>query len=364
MKKITAIVAIVAMSLTMSATTPMWLRQVKISPNGKEIAFSYKGDIWKVAATGGTAVRLTSQDSYESYPIWSPDGTKIAFASDRKGNFDIYVMPAQGGSAKRLTTNSAGEVPAGFSADGKYVYFGAVIQDPAESALFPTGALGELYKVGVDGGRTVQVLATPAENICFSRDGKTMLYHDCKGFEDQWRKHHTSSVTRDIWRYDVATGKHTNLTNRGGEDRNPVLAADGKTVYFLSERNGGSFNDSFDINNPAKVQAVTNHTTHPVRFLSMADNGTLCYTYDGEIWVKPSGAEPRKVGVDIVLDEDNMIDNMRVNAGRDDRTYIYFSSRRRSVARRQAVGIYLARRSVCIVGRIRHHQTDYSHCCS
>ncbi|MBS7375181.1 MAG: PD40 domain-containing protein, partial [Muribaculaceae bacterium] len=162
MKKITAIVALAAMSLTVSATTPLWLRQAKISPNGKEIAFSYKGDIWKVAATGGTAVRLTSQDSYESYPQWSPDGTQIAFASDRKGNFDVYVMPSQGGSAKRLTTNSAGEVPAGFSADGKYVYFGAVIQDPAESALFPTSALGELYKVSVEGGRTVQVLATPA----------------------------------------------------------------------------------------------------------------------------------------------------------------------------------------------------------
>ena len=311
MKKITAIVALAAMSLTVSATTPLWLRQAKISPNGKEIAFSYKGDIWKVAATGGTAVRLTSQDSYESYPQWSPDGTQIAFASDRKGNFDVYVMPSQGGSAKRLTTNSAGEVPAGFSADGKYVYFGAVIQDPAESALFPTSALGELYKVSVEGGRTVQVLATPAENISFSRDGNTMLYHDCKGFEDQWRKHHTSSVTRDIWRYDVATGKHTNLTKRGGEDHNPVLAADGKTVYFLSERGGGSFNVySFDINNPAKVQAVTNHTTHPVRFLSMADNGTLCYTYDGEIYTKQGSAAPQKVNIDLVLDEEDVIERL------------------------------------------------------
>ena len=177
--------------------------------------------------------------------------------------------------------------------------------------MFPTSALGELYKVSVEGGRTVQVLATPAENISFSRDGNTMLYHDCKGFEDQWRKHHTSSVTRDIWRYDVATGKHTNLTKRGGEDRNPVLAADGKTVYFLSERGGGSFNVySFDINNPAKVQAVTNHTTHPVRFLSMADNGTLCYTYDGEIYTKQGSAAPQKVNIDLVLDEEDVIERL------------------------------------------------------
>lgn len=316
-KRITLIVALALATLTGAAVTPLWLRSAKISPDGKQIAFSYKGDIWKVSSAGGTAVRLTTQPSYESNPIWSPDGKQIAFSSDRHGNFDVFVMPSTGGAAVRLTTNSAKEQPMAFSPDGAWVYFQAGIQDPAQSALFPSGALREVYKVPATGGRTQQVLATPAEDICFTADGSKMLYHDCKGVEDALRKHHTSSITRDVWIYDAATGKHANLTNRGGEDRNPVLAADGKTVYFLSERNGGSFNVyRFSLDAPSQVSAVTNHATHPVRSLSMAANGMLCYTYDGEIWVKPSGAEPHKVAVDIVLDEDNMIDNVRVNAGR------------------------------------------------
>ena len=67
-------------------------------------------------------------------------------------------------------------------------------------------------------------------------------YQDRKGGENEWRKHHTSSITRDLWVYDTTSGQHTNLTHRGGEDRNPVLSPDGKTLYFLSERSGGSFN--------------------------------------------------------------------------------------------------------------------------
>ena len=130
----------------------------------------------------------------------------------------------------------------------------------------------------------VQVLATPAEWVCFDKSGKNFLYQDRKGFEDEWRKHHTSSITRDIWLYDVSTGKHANLTNREGEDRNPVYAPDGNSVYFLSERNGGSFNVyNFTLNTPQEVKAITTFRTHPVRFLSISDKGTICYTYDGEL---------------------------------------------------------------------------------
>ncbi len=77
------------------------------------------------------------------------------------------------------------------------------------------------------------MLGTPAEAVCYATSGEFFLYQDRKGFEDEWRKHHTSSITRDIWLYNPQTGKHTNLTNRGGEDRNPVYAPDGNTVYFF-----------------------------------------------------------------------------------------------------------------------------------
>lgn len=316
MKKTVLSLVLASAFATAGAVTPLWLRDVKISPNGEEIVFCYKGDIYKVSATGGAAVQLTTQSAYDKAPVWSPDGSKIAFASDRNGNFDVFVMSANGGVAKRLTTNSVSEVPTTFTPDGKQVLFNAAIQDPAESAMFPTNAMDELYAVNVEGGSTSQVLATPAEMVNYDKAGKFFLYQDNKGFEDEWRKHHTSSITRDIWKYDVATGKHTNLTDRAGEDRNPVIAADGKTVYFLSERKGGSFNVySFSMENPAEVKAVTAFKTHPVRFLSASKDNTLCFAYDGEIYTQSVGKAPKKVKIDVVRDDENKPMIMRNSSG-------------------------------------------------
>jgi len=174
----------------------------------------------------------------------------------------------------------------------------------------------ELYRVPVEGGNTEQVLGTPAEWVCFDKAGSNFLYQDRKGFEDEWRKHHTSSIARDIWLYDTQTGEHTNLTNRNGEDRNPVYAPDGKSVYFLSERNGGSFNVySFPLNAPQQVKPVTTFRTHPVRFLSVSDKGTLCYAYDGELYTQLPNSRPQKVKVELVRDDDKDIASFRFSQG-------------------------------------------------
>ncbi len=299
------------------AVSPLWLRDVQVSPDGSQILFCYKGDLYKVSAQGGTAVQLTTQDSYECSPVWSADGRMIAFASDRHGNLDIFVMPAEGGSATRLTYQSVAEVPQAFTPDGQWVLFGATIQDPAQSAMFPSSRLSELYKVPVRGGRTLQVVGTPVEMLSLAPDGKSFFYQDRKGGEDEWRKHHTSSITRDIWFYDAQSGKHTNVTEFAGEDRNPGVSADGKTLYFLSERNGGSMNvyccDAKAVGKEPK--AVTDFKTHPVRFLSIAKNGMLCYTYNGEIYTQKSGAKSQKLNILLTRDDEPVVSDLTFTSG-------------------------------------------------
>lgn len=308
-------------TLTAGAVTPLWLRDVKISPDGKKIAFTYKGDIYTVPTAGGAATRLTTLPSYEAEPIWSPDSRLIAFSSDRNGGMDIYVMPSTGGTATRLTSNSAQEIPEAFTPDGKSVLFSAAIQDAPTSAMFPSGRLTELYSVPVSGkGAVTQVLSTPARMVTFvPGSNDKFLYQDVKGMEDQWRKHHTSSVTRDVWLYDAKTGKHTNLTARAGEDLYPTSSPDGSVVYLLSERDGGTMNVySFPIDRPDKATRLTDFATHPVRFLSSAADGTLAMAWDGEIYTMKPGGKPEKVKIDLTVDEQNSPLTLNINRNFDD----------------------------------------------
>ena len=129
------------LSFTAIAEEAKWLRYPSISPDGKEVAFSYKGDIYVVSSDGGQARQITSNKAYDYSPIWAPDGKTIAFASDRYGNFDIYTVSVKGGAPKRVTTHSAKDTPWTFTPDGKNILFTSLIQDPATSALFPKGSI-------------------------------------------------------------------------------------------------------------------------------------------------------------------------------------------------------------------------------
>ena len=300
MKRFTLLVALLLSATMLWAETPHWLRYPTISPDGKTVVFSYKGDLWSVPTAGGEALRLTAHTAYDYAPVFSPDGKEIAFASDRRGNFDIYTLPVTGGEPKRITTHSVKEIPWSYTPDGREILFTAAQQDPATSVLFPKSSMTELYAVSRTGGRPRQVLATPAEEVSFVGTSGQFVYQDCKGGENEWRKHHTSSITRDLWLYDGA--KHTKLTTFAGEDRQPRLSADGKTVYYLSEREGTFNVYSFPLADPSAVKRVTNHKTHPVRFLSVATDGTLCYAYDGDIYIKVGAAAPRKLAVTITAD--------------------------------------------------------------
>lgn len=274
---------------------PLWMRHPAISPDGKTIAFSYQGDIFTVPSSGGRAKQITSNAAFDSYPVWSPDGNHIAFASNREGSIDVWVMDANGGIPKRVTTNSGSEYPLRWK-DNYTIMFKASIMPTAKSIIF-AGSYPQVYTVGMDGGRPKLFSDITMDALDINASGD-VLYIDRKGYEDEWRKHHRSPITRDVW---LKSGdSFRKLTTFDGEDRDPVWASDGKSFYYLSEQSGtlNIYHRTLD----GKETQITNHEKNPVRFLSAATDGTLCYGYDGEIYTVRNGGQPQKTAIRIAAD--------------------------------------------------------------
>jgi tricorn protease len=301
-KLLSGLFLLAGFSLQAQNNAPLWLRYPSISPDGKTIVFSYKGDLYKVASTGGDAVPLTIHEAYDFMPVWSHDGKWLAFASDRYGNFDVFIMPSSGGEAKRLTYNSANDIPYDFTPDGKSVLFGTGRNDIYSSVRFPSPRLFQkLYKVPVEGGRSVMFLSAGSEFAHYNSKGDKLIFQDRKGYEDAFRKHHTSAVTRDIWVYDTKKDEYTQVSSFEGEDREPVWGEDDNSFYYLSEKNGDQniFKGTLGSN---ETKQLTTMKDHPVRHLSRSNDNTLCFTYDGEIYTMKENGKPQKVKIAINTD--------------------------------------------------------------
>ena len=272
-----------------------WLRYPSISPDGKYIAFAYMGDIYITLVKGGLARALTDSDYFESVPVWAPDSSMIAYVSTEFGNKDVSVISVNGPKSKRLTYHSAQDFPLSFSPDGKKVYFSSAREDNRKNSGFPTRSMPELYSVDLSGRNLQLELSIPVFDLSINKDGSEFIYHDKKGYESNWRKHHVSSVTRDIWKYSVKNGSFTKLSDFKGENRSPVFSSDGKDIYYLSEESG-SFN-VWKLDHEGKKKQITFFDTHPVRHLSISDSNILCFSYHGQIYTLRENDKPSKLVV-------------------------------------------------------------------
>ena len=163
-----------ATSLSAADDSPLWLRHSAISPDGKNVAFSYQGDIFVVSAKGGRAFQLTTNPAYESDPIWTPDSKSIVFSSRREKSKDIFITRATGGEPRQITDYPGQETPLAVLPDGRVIFSANIQQDETYSG-FPGSA--QIYEVSPEGGRPRRVTSLPMAALTMNADG-VVLYED------------------------------------------------------------------------------------------------------------------------------------------------------------------------------------------
>ena len=203
---------------------------------GDSVAFVQAGDVYRVAAAGGTAQRLTSHLGNELYPKFSPDCRWIAFSGEYDGTRQVYVIPADGGTPRQLTWYSdIGSMPPrggtdyrvlDWSPDGKFVLFRANRVPYDERG-------GRLYQVPAEGGLETPLAMPESGGAMFSPDGRSVVYTPIDRDFRSWKRYRGGRA-QDIWTYDLAQNTSERLTDHRATDHQPMWIGD--TIYFVSDR--------------------------------------------------------------------------------------------------------------------------------
>lgn len=280
--------AAITPSFAFANNEPLWLRNGAISPDGATLAFTYKSKIYLMPSEGGQAHAITSGDFYPHSLLWSPDGDKIAFAANPYGNDDVFVMSLEKGSMTRLTWDSADDTPTSFSPDSQSVLFNSSRLTSAQQDFYslPYYYFGfngnQLYSVSLENNQTKQVLPLPAKHALWS-PSKTKLVYNTPHQDQAYRKHQTSRAVPTIWLYDATTEQHKQITEPRVAAQSAIWNQEETGFYYLSERSG-NFNVWFYNLADEQSTQLTKHEFHPVRHLSVSQNNTISYSYNGELY--------------------------------------------------------------------------------
>ena len=169
--------------------------------------------------------RLTENNFYDIYPAWSPDGTRIAFTSDRDGgidNFEIYVMDADGGDQTRITNNDAWDGIPAWSPDGTRIAF----TSDRDGNL-------EIYVMDADGSNQTRITNNDALDWdpAWSPDGTRIAFTSERDGNDE-------TFNDEVYVMDADGSNQTRITNNDALDWDPAWSPDGTRIAFTSERDG------------------------------------------------------------------------------------------------------------------------------
>ncbi len=257
-------------------------RHPAVSPDGIQVAFSYMGDIWMVASSGGRAFRITDHLAYDHTPVWSPDGKWLAFSSNRMGNDDVYLVPAEEGIPCQLTYHTGNDTATDFSHDGEFIIF-------SSSRHSSSG----IYKISVRGGNPLPLMDTNwswAYHGRISPDGKKLLFAFGMEHSSWWRRGYSGSNTSEIWLMDLE-GKESSPVRIYEDSFNCFWPQWGNAgggeyrVYFVSDRQAKTKNIWSVSPEGSDLKPVTSFTEKDITFLSIASGAPIgVYERDFGLW--------------------------------------------------------------------------------
>lgn len=257
------------------------------------IAFIYAEDLWIARKDGSQPRRLTIDEGVESNPVFSPDGSLIAFSAEYDGNTDVFVVPAEGGVPKRLTWHPSWDVVRGFTPDGRRVLFNS-------QRTNHTNRHAKLYTVAVTGGQPEELPIPTAFRASISPDGQYIAYNPNYDAFTQWKNYRGGTQSR-IWIYNTSTREVEEIPKpaSGSNDVGPQWI--GQQLYFRSDRNGEFNLFSYNLTTKA-VEQLTQYDDFPV--LALTANGSdLIYEQAGYLHLfDPATAQSRKLSIGIATD--------------------------------------------------------------
>jgi tricorn protease len=304
-----SILSLILMSIAPTFGAEVFLpRYPALSPDGQTVVFCFQGDLWSVSSEGGQARRLTAHEAYDAYPVFSPDGGQLAFASNRYGDEDIFLMPIQGGAPTRLTYASSTDRPGAYSPDGQTIYF-------ASRRLFdfPMGA--QIQQVPVSGGTPTRLVDIFGDEVA-THDGSTFII--AEGRVKQSRLYYRGSYQRELYSWTEGSDPQT-LTENRGYDRNPMVAPDGR-IFWIGDQNESKLPNIYTMNaDGSGKKAVTNFTEDGVRSASLGAGGKTIVIERGTslYLVDAAGGEPKLLNIlvaDDAIENPVIIQNKTANA--------------------------------------------------
>jgi tricorn protease len=271
---LSVLIAAIAITAVAAQEPVRGARHPALSPDGQWLAFSWRGDLWKVAAAGGRAERLTVHPADDRLPQWSPDGRWIAFSSKRDGNYDVYIISSAGGSTRQLTFHSADDLVTSWNADGSVVLF-------TSARDFDRGVL---WSVPVSGGTERKLTRGQVATASVSPDGRTLLLASGAA-GGWWRRGYRGSNNWTVWsRAFDRMGGATRLTTFTGRNGWPQFSPDARAIYFLSDSSGAAEIWRMGRDGGSRQQ-VTRLGRDGARFLSLARNAPVAaFELDAGLW--------------------------------------------------------------------------------